>query len=514
MVIYVIPLLAILIVLPSLWAFLSLLRHPVPKSVEWATKGHGPLSMLKTLIYSMYSIRATLHRGYNNFSETGKPYLIIHWNLRPRVILPREHIPWIASQPEEILSHKRVDIEQLAQNSTAQRPDARDFGMRKIFSKELARALPQLYAVILEASVEAIDTALGSDPEWRLKKILDVITRIVAETSYRVILGPELSRDKRLVTDATSYNFLFGVTGILVGQVAPWPLKQLVGMVVGLPLKYYFFRLKRRLVPVFEERLRAHRSGAATRSKSIVPDGLAWTFNVVIDSEYGSTATASEIADFFIQSVIPITNFPSIVGTNFMQDLLAADADYNLQETLRAEAHSFFNSDCSHPKSPTNHLQTTESALRETLRTHPLVIYSVCREVMPKQGVIAPDGTHLPQGSWVCVSSMDIHHDEDLYSHPTAYNPYRFIHISEAGKPVLKEMLSTPSPSFLAFSFGDHVCPGRVYASQMMKVIVAYMLANYEFRPVRQWAPGMIIGMIQIPSFWTCFSVRRRRRRV
>ena len=52
--------------------------------------------------------------------------------------------------------------------------------------------------------------------------------------------------------------------------------------------------------------------------------------------------------------------------------------------------------------------------------------------------------------------------------------------------------------------------PGRVYASQMLKTVAAYMVAHYDFeaRPCRK--TNWISGMIQAPAYWANFTFRRR----
>ena len=169
---------------------------------------------------------------------------------------------------------------------------------------------------------------------------------------------------------------------------------------------------------------------------------------------------------------------------NFILDFLAADPRWNLQLSFRTEADSFFQDHASHPTSTTNHLRIMDSCFRETLRIRPFVIYGVGREVVPEEGVFAPDGTHLPQGTWVCVSNMDIYLDDRFYEDPNTFNPYRFLNTTATGEVMPKAMLSTASPSFLAFGYGDYVwyvcglqsrsnklcmsnlisSPGRVYA--------------------------------------------------
>lgn len=159
----------------------------------------------------------------------------------------------------------------------------------------------------------------------------------------------------------------------------------------------------------------------------------------------------------------------------------------------------------------------------------PIVIYGVGREVVPEEGVFAPDGTHLPQGTWVCVSNMGIHLDDRIYEEPNTFNPYRFLNITATGEVTSKAMLSTASPSFLAFSYGDYAwyvydsqsrnnkrmsnliySPGRVYASQMLKTVAAYMVAHYDFRAKPYRKTNWIGGMLQSPSHWARSTFRRR----
>ena len=173
--------------------------------------------------------------------------------------------------------------------------------MRKIFSKELSRTLPQLHATILDEASQAIDRTLGHDQGWKSKNVILTTIEILSAINYRVIFGDSLSRDKALIHHAACYNFWFGIMGNFAGQIAPRPIKSVVAMLVTVPLKYHLYWVRRRLEPVILDRLRAYPNSSekgATRA-----DGIGWAVNVAVDSQGTSAIDASDIATFFIESV-------------------------------------------------------------------------------------------------------------------------------------------------------------------------------------------------------------------
>ena len=173
--------------------------------------------------------------------------------------------------------------------------------MRKIFSKELSRTLPQLHATILDEASQVIGRTLGHDHHWKSKTIITTTIEILSAINYRVIFGDSLSREKVLIHHAAGYNFWFGIMGNFAGQIAPRPIKGVIAMLVAVPLKYHLYWVRRRLEPVILDRLRAYPNSSekgATRA-----DGIGWAVNVAVDSQGTSAVSASDIATFFIESV-------------------------------------------------------------------------------------------------------------------------------------------------------------------------------------------------------------------
>lgn len=54
-----------------------------------------------------------------------------------------------------------------------------------------------------------------------------------------------------------------------------------------------------------------------------------------------------------------------------------------------------------------------------------------------------------------------------------------------------------------------HHSPGRWFAVQNLKLMIAYIALNYDIQPVEKRPPSIIIGDANIPSFSYCIKVRR-----
>ncbi|KAE8413228.1 cytochrome P450 [Aspergillus pseudocaelatus] len=398
-------------------------------------------------------------------------------------------------------------VEQFAFDYTVPGVHERDFGVRKIIGKELTRNFPDIYDKFMEELRIAVDEVLGVDPvSWRTLNIYSAMRQIISRPNLRVILGEPLCRDKAFVYHAEQYVKWFGFILISVGQLLPQAIRPIFGIILGLPLKYHRWFLVRRLRPVFEERLELLRRMGITCTDGIPKDAITWTTKVALESKKPEAQDPGYLALQFVESTFTTSEAVIATATNFFCDVLSSESE-NILRDLREEAQlAFFDMEIPNMSS-IKRLHLVDSALRETLRRNPFSIYGLFHEVMPKEGVVIPSGHHLPQGTWVCVPTLGIHHDNRLYSEPKRYNPYRFTgHTNSSSS---KTLLTVITESFLGFSSGNHSCPGRVYASHLLKSMIAYIMMNYEFRQFSTRPLNRAVGVIYVPPVWTKFSFRR-----
>lgn len=81
------------------------------------------------------------------------------------------------------------------------------------------------------------------------------------------------------------------------------------------------------------------------------------------------------------------------------------------------------------------------------------------------------------------VASDAISHDPELYPNPDTFDPYRFYNLRQAGsESANRYQCVTVSETNLGFGYGRHSCPGRFFAINEIKLILANMLLQFDIK--------------------------------
>jgi len=130
----------------------------------------------------------------------------------------------------------------------------------------------------------------------------------------------------------------------------------------------------------------------------------------------------------------------------------------------------------------------------------------------------------IPCGAMIGLDFWTRHHDPEIYPQPDKYDAFRFSrpreehsvqHPSDKTSEEYLRMKSldctyTASDTFLVFGMGKYACPGRFFVTMELKLLLAYVIMNYDVellskRPSNHWVGGLIL-----PGRSTNLRVRRR----
>lgn len=84
------------------------------------------------------------------------------------------------------------------------------------------------------------------------------------------------------------------------------------------------------------------------------------------------------------------------------------------------------------------------------------------------------DGTFVPKGYVVGTPLMATHFDESRYKDAHKFDGFRFAND--------KSNVSTTSLDYLAWGAGFHACPGRFFAVNEIKAIMALLIPKYDVK--------------------------------
>lgn len=118
------------------------------------------------------------------------------------------------------------------------------------------------------------------------------------------------------------------------------------------------------------------------------------------------------------------------------------------------------------------------------------------------QQIELKDGTILPRGTQIAFASAAIAMDPAVYPAPEEFDGLRNFHkrLRDTEQPNIanpvtlsihnKHAMSFPDSDRLVFGHGRQACPGRFFAVNEMKMILARFLIGYEFKfPPRKSRP-------------------------
>lgn len=73
--------------------------------------------------------------------------------------------------------------------------------------------------------------------------------------------------------------------------------------------------------------------------------------------------------------------------------------------------------------------------------------------------------------------------DPDIYTDPEKFDGFRFAKLrSSNDASTARLQYAASNLDSMAFGYGRHACPGRFFASNEIKMIMVYLLTNYDFK--------------------------------
>lgn len=125
------------------------------------------------------------------------------------------------------------------------------------------------------------------------------------------------------------------------------------------------------------------------------------------------------------------------------------------------------------------------------------------------------DGTVIQTGKTIAMPSDPMAHDKAYYNKPYEFDGNRFLGTDahDADTQQAESAYSAIEPGNLSWGHGRFSCPGRWYASAMMKLLLATLLLDYDFHfPEGQSIrpPNFVMDLHVLPDMKQKIIVQRR----
>lgn len=312
-------------------------------------------------------------------------------------------------------------------------------------------------------------------------------------------------------------------------RLIPNVLRPFLSWIPLLPNRWHLYKASKHLLPFIRTRIAA--MDVARKSGETISwnDFTGWYLKSVEDHPDPVERTPEKLVKRLMVVNFAAIHTSTFTATNILFDLFssptaAADAAEIREEieTVLAENGGKWD------KNTIAKLIKTDSAVRESLRISTFMSHGMDRLVVDPKGVTMSDGLHLPQGTRIGTSTHSIHHDNNIYPSAQTYDAFRFSRARAAAtersatRAASKEELAkvleaknlstvTTSETFLSFGHGRHACPGRFFAATEMKLLLAYILLNYDVKTFEERPKNSFIAGSILPPMKATISVRRRK---
>lgn len=471
-----------------------------------------------------------LQEGYYKYSKKGKAFWMNNFPLASDLMLPPTEIRRLMKEPDSVLSVSA----NLEQNFSI------DYTMpflahpthENVIRKYLTKKLPELTADIMDEIEASLTDVWGTDTEnFKEVDIMHSVEKILARSDNRVFTGLPLCRNDDYLKMTVKFAEDVAVAGRLIHALPAWS-KPVLGRLLTIPNHIHYRKARRHLVPHIKQRLEAWDSA---EKRSPHSDFITWIIEDAKKHGDEEGLDAGVISFRIIDVNFAAIHTSSFTSTNALLDIASCPADDDgttLLESLREEVMRVFDEENGQWTKPgLERLVRIDSSVRESMRHTGIFFKGVMRKVVHPSGYQATPDIHLPTGTNVGSSAYSIHHDTAFYNDPYSYSPFRFSEPREqaareaakageegdmqkeletaVGKDKTSSMNQT-TETFLAWGHGRKACPGRYFATDVIRLMIAAMVKDYEIEPLGPRPKNKWILETIIPQAGAKLRIRRR----
>jgi len=326
--------------------------------------------------------------------------------------------------------------------------------------------------------------------EWTTVIARQVVLSVVCRTVNRFFVGLPLCRDPNYRSLNEQFT-LDVVNAASTLNLFPIPLRHFIVRFLK-KVPEGIKRGMKHLEPLIRERIEQERVyGDEWDDKP--NDAITWLLEVAKEPHRRTIEN--------LTTRILLMNFASIHTTSlaFLNALFNLATYPEYVQPMREEVEGVINGE-GWTKSAIGKLRKVDSFLRESQRLSGNGAFSVRRKVL--KDFTFSNGTTIPAGCMIGIPHRSVHCDPENYSDPEIFDGFRYSKMRENEGESTKHGMATLAPDYLIFGQGRHACPGRFFATNEVKALLAHVLLNYDVklpndsgRPSEFW-----FGLTSIPD--------------
>ncbi|KAH7265521.1 cytochrome P450 [Fusarium redolens] len=441
-----------------------------------------------------------MNEGYQKYSRHNQPFIIPSFRKGKVLILPPAQLKAIYGKRENELQAHDLASEALSFGWTIRDREVYPSNYTvDVIRKWITKRFDELAAELQEELCIAVDEQFGMSQEWKEVKLWPAVQRIFTRGLNRVLVGFPLCRDAAFLETMRRFAIDMPFQGLFITLV-PKVLKPILAPLISWNARRDTEAGIRSCIPIIQDYLNANQNPTQEKPVNI----LQW----IIEAS-AATGDPSQLDAHRIGHRMMILNFNLVQGgsipfSTVLSDICNREHAASTFSQLRDEATSVLASTKIWDRATVSKLVLADSAIRESMRWSDFGLFALPRRIN-SPGITLDHGIHVPPGVHIEIPMHSMHMDDSFYADAGSFKPFRFADGTSTSRSAV-----TLDESFLGFGYGKNACPGRFFGSHIMKVVLAYLVINYDVKFGDEEPPMKTMWEYRIPRESTAIRIRRR----
>ncbi|KUI71223.1 Ent-kaurene oxidase [Cytospora mali] len=489
--------------------------------------GNSPLTFVapKFLLNLLFAGRAAelLQKGYERFKHSA--FHLIRNDGRI-IVLPLSLLEELAALPSRVANPQAALEHDLLGHFTGLNLIVENRLHHSIVQRRLTPRLPLLIPRLEKAATDALEDSFPSAEaeEWIEFQPYQALALISARVAADIIVGPAFCNNQVWLDISVKYTENLFRTIVILRMFPNW-----THSLICLTLPSYWAgrknldMAKQLLGPHIQNLIRRSDAGVWDPQEDNVDDMnlLNWLASMA----KGQDRNPDVISHVLVLVALAAVHTTLLRMVNVLYDVTAAGPALQdeILDEIKFVAESGWESTLH--KTPYDQLYRLDSVLRESQRLSPPTTLGLKR--LFQEPYTFSNGIHVPAGTYVCLPIYAIENDPEHILRPLEFDGLRSFRAraeqpegelagnDDVGRKLAaKELLfSTPTRTCLNFGYGKTACPGRFFASVVVKLVLVKMLTGYEFAflPGTGRPKNMMVHEFLFTWPWQKMLVRRKR---
>ncbi|KAM6493880.1 Cytochrome P450 [Amanita muscaria] len=299
--------------------------------------------------------------------------------------------------------------------------------------------------------------------EWTTVIAYSTIMDIVCRTSNRMFVGLPLCRNPDYLQLNKQFTIDFVKTAIIL-DLFPSFLRSIAARLLP-DIRKNIERAKKHIEPIFNDRLK--QDARLGKERPDRPnDAISWLIEYLNPEQSNAQHIRSLVIHMLLMNFVSI-HTTTMAFTHVLYDL-ATRPEY--VQPMRDEVEAVIQEE-GWSKNAIGKMRKLDSFVKESLRLSNSLFFAMQRKVM--KDFTFSNGVTIPAGNRIAAPF-------EYYVDANNFDGFRFEKMRNGEGMENKHQVVSLDFNYILFGHGRHACPGRFFAANELKVMLAHVLWNYD----------------------------------